>query len=242
MSAAIDIKAPTGSDAGSSGQGWIAEVHQRLRRLRSAGTTKAGGTGAESVCLTQLLPAGLWAARSEFDKVVAAYQNKVYHLLYRLINDEQEALDLTQDTFINAYRALHRFRGEASVYTWLYRIAVNRTKNRLKQRSRQQAVEGASLDAPMESGDERFEREIEDWSLAPERHLENRELGSRVDELVAALPPDFREVVVLRDYQHLTYREIADIVGISVKAVKSRLFRARSALRGKLKRYLMADE
>lgn len=266
MSAAFDISAPTRSDGGSSGRSWIAEVQERLRKLRSVGIAERGETGAQGLCLTQVLPARLRAVRSdgesgdgaasrdevesrvraaerrEFDKLVAAYQNKVYNLIYRLINDEQEALDLTQDTFINAYRALHRFRGEASVYTWLYRIAVNRTKNRLKQRSRQQTVEGASLDAPMEAGEERFQREIEDWSLAPERCLENQELGARVDELVAALPPDFREVVVLRDYQHLTYREIADIVGISVKAVKSRLFRARSVLRGKLKRYLVADE
>jgi RNA polymerase sigma-70 factor (ECF subfamily) len=265
MSAACDMSASRPSERADDGA-WVTQIRQRLSKLRSVGAGQRRATGHGGLCLTQLLPASILAARPdagagdralsraevetrvsaaerrEFDKVVAAYQNKVYNLIYRLINDEEEALDLTQDTFINAYRAFHRFRGEASIYTWLYRIAVNRTKNRLKQRSRQQVVEGTSVDEPVAAGEDSIEREIEDWSLAPERRLENQELGRRVDELVAALPPDFREVVVLRDYQDLTYREIADIVGISVKAVKSRLFRARSVLREKLTRYLMAEE
>ena len=266
MSAAFELTKTTTAPRDRAARAWAQRARSRLRALAALG---AGGRGAAATvdgASAHLQPGGILAARSgsgeadraaegrdvvaevraverkEFDKVVAAYQNKVYNLIYRLINDEEEALDLTQDTFINAYRAFQRFRGDASIYTWLYRIAVNRTKNRLKQRSRQQAFEGTSLDAPVEAGAEGVEREVEDWSLAPERFLENEELGRQVDELVALLPSDFREVVVLRDYQQLSYREIADIVGISVKAVKSRLFRARSVLRHRLDRYLSAED
>jgi RNA polymerase sigma-70 factor (ECF subfamily) len=174
----------------------------------------------------------------EFRRLVAEYHGQVYNLIYRYIGDADEAADLTQDTFVCAYRAWARFRGESKVYTWLYRIAVNLTKNRLKQLRRRRMAEAVSLDDPITPGDESFEREVEDWSLSPEKALENQELGLFLATQVTRLPGDFREVVVLRDYQGLSYQEIAEVVGCSVKAVKSRLFRARSVLRDKLRRYL----
>jgi len=174
----------------------------------------------------------------EFRRVVAEYHAKVYNLILRYVGDSDEAADLTQDTFVCAFRAWPNFRGDSAVYTWLYRIAINLSKNRLKHLKRRRSAEAVSLDEPVETDEERMDREVEDWTLSPERALENRELGLFLATQVSRLPTDFREVIILRDYQGASYQEIADIVGCSVKAVKSRLFRARTLLRDKLRRYL----
>jgi len=176
----------------------------------------------------------------EFRALVAEYHVKVYNLIYRYIGDAHEAEDLTQDAFVCAYRAWSTFRGDSAVFTWLYRIAINLSKNRLKQLRRRRSAEAVSLDEPVTDDGDGIEREVEDWSLSPERALENKELGLFLAAQVTRLPPDFKEVVILRDYESLSYQEISDIVGCSVKAVKSRLFRARTILRDRLQRYLRA--
>jgi RNA polymerase sigma-70 factor (ECF subfamily) len=173
-----------------------------------------------------------------FRAIVAGYHAKVYNLICRYVGDTEEAADLTQETFVCAYRAWSGFRGDSAVYTWLYRIAINLSKNRLKQLKRRRSAEMLSLDEPLASDEEALAREVEDWTLSPERALENRELGLFLQAQVNRLLPDFREVVILRDYQGLSYQEISEVVGCSVKAVKSRLFRARSLLRERLRRYL----
>jgi RNA polymerase sigma-70 factor (ECF subfamily) len=178
------------------------------------------------------------ASRRQFRAIVAQYYGKVYNLIYRYIGDADEAEDLTQDTFVCAFRAWSSFRGDAAVYTWLYRIAVNLSKNRLKQLRRRRAAEAVSLDEPVTDEAEGMGREIRDWSLSPEKALASKELGLFLAVQVTRLPEDFKEVVILRDYGDLSYQEIAEVVGCSVKAVKSRLFRARSILRDKLRRYL----
>lgn len=177
-------------------------------------------------------------AQARFRAVVAEYHAKVYNLIYRYVGDGDEAADLTQDTFVCAFRAWDSFRGDCAIYTWLYRIAINLSKNRLKHLQRRRTAEAVSLDDAAPFDEEPGAREVEDWSLSPERALENRELGLFLAREVEKLPPDFREVILLRDYQGLSYQEVADVVGCSVKAVKSRLFRARTLLREKLRRYL----
>lgn len=137
-----------------------------------------------------------------------------------------------------AFRAYARFRHEASAYTWLYRIAVNLTKNRFERQQRIGAREVFSLDAPMQLDAEEVTRQVEDWALAPERVAENDQLRELVLREVAALKYEYREVVVLRDLEGLRYREIADVLGCSVEAIKSRLFRARSVLRERLEELL----
>jgi len=174
----------------------------------------------------------------EFDRIVEQHQKRIYNVICRLIDDPEEALDLVQDTFVAAYRAFGRFRGDSDVYTWLYRIAVNRTKNRLKQLGRLQSAQTFSLDEPLEMDGEQLQREVHDTTHAPERVLEMQELLRMIDRYVRALPHDFREAIVLRDYEGLSYRQIAEIVGCSEKAIKSRLHRARTMLRDRLRDYL----
>lgn len=176
-----------------------------------------------------------------FDELVERYQRRVFNLLLRMVDDYEEASDLTQDVFVQAYKAYGRFRGDSAVYTWLYRIAINRCRNRMKQMGRESRLVAGSIDEPIE-GDEALTREFPDLSMAPEPHLDRVELRQVLHREIAALPYDFKTVVVLRDLRGLSYREIAEVVGITVEAVKSRLFRARTQLRERLTPYLRGEE
>lgn len=174
----------------------------------------------------------------DFARIVADNYQRVYNVIFRMIEDREEAEDLTQDTFVNAHRAFDTFRHESQIYTWLYRIAVNLTKNRLDRRRRRRDAEGPSLDAPLEVEEDEVMRQVEDWRLAPERASENAELERILAREVSRLRDEYREVVILRDYEDLSYEEIAHVLGCSIQAVKSRLFRARSVLRRALAEYL----
>ena len=169
---------------------------------------------------------------AKFHRIIEQNYQRVYSVIYRLLDDSQEAEDLTQDTFVNAYRAWEDFRGESQVYTWLYRIAVNLTKNRLERIRRQRQVRSYSLDQPVEGDEgERRSRYVEDWSQIPAQLVEDNELGELIAGYVAELRDDYKEVIILRDYEELSYEQIAEVLGCSLQAVKSRLFRARSVLR-----------
>ncbi|MCC6442926.1 MAG: sigma-70 family RNA polymerase sigma factor [Armatimonadetes bacterium] len=176
--------------------------------------------------------------RLTFDELVAKYDRKIYNLIFRLVGDREEAADLTQETFVNAYRAFHRFRGEARVYTWLHQIAVNQCKNHFKLRARQRRHEAESLDAPVEEDGEALSREIPDWSHSPHQVVEQKELQAQIQKAIESLPEEYRVAVVLRDIQGLAYQEIATIMDLSLEAVKSRIFRGRETLRRKLGPYI----
>ncbi len=195
------------------------------------------GAGAEEAARCQEARAGP-CDRPPFEEVVSENYERIYSVIYRLVSDEEVAADLTQDTFVAAHRAYDRFRHEASVYTWLYRIAVNLTKNRFEKQQRIDSREAYSLDAPLQLDTDEVTRQVADWDLSPERVAENDQLRDIVLREVSQLKYDYREVVVLRDIEGLRYREIADVVGCSVEAVKSRLFRARSVLRERLEELL----
>ena len=174
-----------------------------------------------------------------FDALVAEYEKKIFNVIYRIIGDYEEASDLTQETFISAYKAFGRFRGESKVYTWLYQIALNHCRNRLRQRGRQRAIQTESLDQPRDWADEgdTAGREIADLRQAPHVVLEEKELRERILAAVQSLPPDYREVVVLREIHGLSYNDIAAATGLSLDNVKTRLSRARGMLRRKLEHY-----
>lgn len=173
----------------------------------------------------------------DFNALLDRYHKKIFNVLLRMVGDFHEAADLTQDVFVQAYKALPTFRGDSKIYTWLYRIAVNRGKNRMKQIARGNAVVTGSLDEPIDT-EEGLTRDVPDQSFIPDRLLEQRELQAIVSEEINNLPPDFRLVVILRDIEGLSYKDMAEVIGISLEAVKSRLFRARSLLRERLRPYL----
>jgi RNA polymerase sigma-70 factor (ECF subfamily) len=175
-----------------------------------------------------------------FDALVTAYEKRIFNVIYRIIGDYEEAADLTQETFISAYKSYARFRGEAKIFTWLYQIALNHCRNRLRQKGRMYAQRWESLDQPASpERDERTPaREIADDTQAPHVVLEEKELRQRILAAVESLPPEYREVVILREIEGLSYNEIVEVTRLSRDNVKTRLSRARAMLRRKLGPYI----
>jgi len=182
------------------------------------------------------------ALARDFDALYARYGKQIFNTIYQWIGDYEEAADLTQETFLSAHKAREQFRGDSKIYTWLYRIAHNHCKNRFKQRGRQREMEGPSLDAglPGEGGMDEAgpAREIADWTQSPSLLLEQKELGAQINRAVNSLAPEYRVVLVLREVDGLSYTEIAEVTGLTLEAVKTRLNRARAMVRQKVEPYL----
>ena len=170
-----------------------------------------------------------------FSTLVEQYDRYIYRLALNITGNKEDAEDVLQESLLKAYTKLGQFQGGSRFYTWLVRIAVNEALMRLRKRSPQKEV---SLDEPVE-GNERslMPREIEDWADNPEQQYAKVELNKILDETIAKLEPNFRTVFVLRDVENLSTEETAQILGLSVPAVKSRLLRARLKARELLGEY-----
>ena len=161
-----------------------------------------------------------------FDLLVLKYQAKILALVSRYVQDSHEVQDVTQEAFIKAYRALPRFRGDAAFYTWLYRIAINTAKNHLVSRSRRPPGSDVEIEDAeyYESGGALRDQEN------PENQLFRAELEKVVNTAIKELPDDLRAAVTLREFDGLSYEDIADIMDCPVGTVRSRIFRAREAI------------
>ena len=161
-----------------------------------------------------------------FDMLVLKYQHKILGLISRYVHDADEVQDVAQEAFIKAYKALPRFRGDSQFYTWLYRIAVNTAKNHLVSRSRRPPGSDVEVeDAEYYEGGAAL-RDIE----SPESALFGAELKSVVEAAISDLPDDLRAAVTLREFDGLSYEDIAEIMDCPVGTVRSRIFRAREAI------------
>ena len=161
-----------------------------------------------------------------FDLLVLKYQGKMQSIVSRFIRDPDEVADVVQEAFIKAYRALPKFRGDSKFYTWLYRIGVNTAKNYLVARSRRPTGSDINLsDAEHYSGND-FLKDLG----SPEANLLRDELEALITKVVADLPEDLRTAVSLREYEGLSYEEIAEIMDCPVGTVRSRIFRARESI------------
>lgn len=166
-----------------------------------------------------------------FDELVGMYEKKAYNLAYRMTGNHEDASDVAQEAFLRVFNSLGDFRGDASFSTWLYRIVSNVCWDELRRRRRHFA---ASLDEPVATEEGGYVRQVMDHSPGPEESLERKELQAVVQEGINELSPDHRFAVILRDIKGLSYEEIADILDCSLGTVKSRLNRARNALKEKL--------
>lgn len=166
-----------------------------------------------------------------FDLLVLKYQQKVANLIGRYIRDPSEVLDVTQDAFIKAYRALAGFRGESAFYTWLYRIAVNTVKNHLVSQGRRPP--GDDLDAETAEQMDMGGR-LREYAT-PERQLLTDEIAQTVQQALDDLPEDLRTAIVLRELEGLSYEEIAQAMECPIGTVRSRIFRAREAIDKRLR-------
>src|SRR5262249_28541738 len=150
-----------------------------------------------------------------------------------ITQNDEDAEDVLQDAFLKAYEHLDSFQGNSKFYTWIVRIAVNEALMRLRKRKGDRIV---SLDEPIDTGEEMVNREVAVWDENPEQQYSQEEYRRILDEAVESLKPDFRIVFSLRDIEGMSTEETAEALGISIPAVKSRLLRARLALREKLTR------
>ncbi len=172
--------------------------------------------------------------RDEFARMVEAYSPRIYRLALRMLGDAQEAEDVLQETFLNAFRSLSRFEGRSSLGTWLHRIATNQALMRLRKRE----VPTFSVDEPVDDPDlGELPRQLVDWCCLPEEEFMTAEAQSQLDAAVEKLSPALRAVFTLRELQGLSTRETSEVLGISESAVKTRLLRARLQLREHLTAY-----
>jgi len=169
-----------------------------------------------------------------FDQLIRTFQDQVFGLAFHLLRDHDEAEDLAQEVFLSCYRNLHSFRFESRLGTWLYRITVNRVKNRWKYHQRRQRDKHESLDAPRSDDDVRS-REVVDPTANPREQAEGREMMRILESRITELSPDFQQVIGLRFGQSLSYEEIAEVLDCSIGTVKSRINRARGQLREKMR-------
>ncbi len=168
---------------------------------------------------------------SAFEKLVVLFQDRIYALAWQLMQDHDEAQDLAQEVFISCYRNLKRFRAESRLGTWLYRITVNRAKNRWKYNARRMDRKHDSIDASRAEDDERPAIVLVDKSPDAREVAQGKERMEILEEHIAKLPQEFQEVVALRFGQDMSYEEIAETLECSLGTVKSRISRARSQLR-----------
>lgn len=163
--------------------------------------------------------------RAAFDLLVVKYQSRVASIISRYVYDSQEVMDLTQEAFVKAFRAMDRFRGDSAFYTWLYRIAVNTAKNYLESRGRR--PQGSADVAEAENFDDGGRlRDV----ASPERLLQREELQQALSEAIAQLPEELRSAFLLREYDGLSYEDIARILECPIGTVRSRIFRARDSV------------
>jgi len=173
--------------------------------------------------------------KDSFAQLMRLYEKQVYNFTYRMLGNEEEAEDLTQDIFLSAFRGIRSFRGEAKFSTWLFRIALNQTRNRIKylsrrrffaRRSRRVDSEGyASLDSP---------ENLADRGPTPEHWTLTKDLATHVQECLGKMSPQARQILILRDVQGFSYKELSDMLSLTPGTVKSRLHRARAALQAYL--------
>lgn len=200
-------------------------------------------TFARSLHLTQsdtaLISRCQKADVAAFNEIVGRYKGRIYNYLYRMTGNAEDAEDLTQETFVRMYTGIASFRADATLSTWLFRIAGNLCVDAFRRNKKAREMT-RSLDAPMPGDDEEHcaTRDVPDMSLAPETVFARKELAGQIQLALQKLPPKLRSAVVLHDVEGLAYEEIAATENIPLGTVKSRIFNARVALREQLKPYL----
>jgi RNA polymerase sigma-70 factor (ECF subfamily) len=192
--------------------------------------TQEAGVFDESALVARAREGDLTA----FNELVNTYSRKIFRLAKHITQNDEDAEDVLQETFLKAFEHLGSFQGQSKFYTWIVRIAVNESLMKLRKRKSDRTV---PLDEPVDTGEDTVVREIAVWDENPEKQYSQEEMAKILDDAVQSLRPAFRTVFVLRDIEELSTEETADALGISIPAVKSRLLRARLQLREKLTRF-----
>lgn len=198
----------------------------------------AGGVMADQPSDKQLVARVQKGDNRAFDLLVLKYQHKIFGLISRYIRDHDEIKDVAQEAFIKAFRALPKFRGDSAFYTWLYRIAINTAKNHLVSRGRRPPATDVDVEDAEHYESASALRDIE----SPENALYGEELKKVVTDAIKSLPEDLRAAVTLREFDGLSYEDIADVMECPVGTVRSRIFRAREAIDKQVQKQVFGKE
>ena len=169
-----------------------------------------------------------------FDQLVTRYRTRVFAMIYNMVHNEQDAWDLSQDSFVKAWKSIGRFRGRSSFYTWIYRIVMNVTIDWLRKKQ----VKGAGAefnDAIQLKEIEPASRTLPKADPLPHERMEQSEIRARIDNAIAQISPEHRAVILMKEIEEMQYHEIAEALGCSIGTVMSRLFYARKKLQNLLK-------
>src|SRR5262245_21061632 len=194
---------------------------------------RAAEISAEEALFVQRLRANDDAA---YDELVRVYHASIFHVAYRMLGDSGDASDVVQEIFLKVFRNINGFKGESSLKTWIFRIAFSEILNRLRWWKRRHRQVTFSLDDERDGEGNGYH--VSDTRPTPEQALQHREQEQAIQGALAKLTSDHRSIVILRDIEGFSYGEIADVLGISIGTVKSRLARARADLKKALIRYL----
>lgn len=204
---------------------------EELRNAASAANPLSVPTSVESDFIEKLRARDSAA----FDALVELYSGSIFALLYRLTENAEDAADLTQETFLRALRSIHKFRGEAGIKTWLFRIAINESRNRYRWWKRRKRDQTISLDSVIASTEMTVSESISAVGQSPEEEVLQREREAALRSALLDLPVVFREAVVLCDIEGLSYEETALALDVGLGTVKSRISRGRDELRRRLR-------
>ncbi len=193
---------------------------------------KTSGSSHEDTVLIRAVQSGDLTA---FDKLVLKHKDRLFNMIYWFLGDYNEANDCAQETFIKAFKSIKKFRFESAFSTWLYRIAINTCKNRIKSSAYRWKKKTVSLETSSGSKNDNPLSEIVNDSPTPVMALEKKERMIQIQTAIHLLPEEQNQVVVMRDIQGLSYQDISDITGLNLGTVKSRLARGRLELRNRLK-------
>jgi len=174
-----------------------------------------------------------------FEQLVKRYDRNIFRIAQHITQNREDAEDVVQDAFLKAYENLDQFQGNSKFYTWLVRIAVNESLMKLRRRKTSKTV---SMDEDVETEEGSMPREFADWSPNPEQQYGQSELSEILRKTIQGLPASFRTVFVLRDVEGLSTEETAEMLDLSIPAVKSRLLRARLQLRERLNKYFKKNK
>jgi RNA polymerase sigma-70 factor (ECF subfamily) len=197
-----------------------------------------GVRSQEEAAIVAELKAG---SESAYAWLIGEFQQPVYGLVYRIVNDPADAADTTQDVFLKVFRGMKHFHGGSSLKTWIYRIALHEAANRrrwwFRHKARETSIEPVESEMPA-PGDAEMQVALTDHADSPFENVAHHEVQQRVEEELRKVPEPYRSTLILRDLEEMSYEEIAEVLEISLGTVKSRLTRGRDALRQRLAPYV----
>jgi RNA polymerase sigma-70 factor (ECF subfamily) len=196
---------------------------------------RAQGLSAEEALFVARLQANDDAA---YDELVRTYSASIFHVAYRMLGDSAEASDVVQEIFLKVFRNIAGFKGEAALKTWIFKIAFSEILNRLRWWKRRYRFATMSLDEQPNGSGSNPGQNVASAGPTPEQALQSKEEEIAIQEALGKLSKDHRSIIVLRDIEGFSYTEIADVLGVSIGTVKSRIARARGDLKKSLMRYI----